>query len=77
MMGKEYFLTTVLHLWVEFANDKRLKLLEYYQKDNNASPMKLDILKKYCSYRLPLPYEKQSKILYELYNNAISEGVHF
>ncbi len=58
-------------------NNKRLKLLEYYRKDSNASPMKLDILKKYCSDHLPLPSEKQSKILYELYNNAISEGVHF
>ncbi len=51
-----------------------LKLLEYYKKDSDTSPMKLDILKKYCSGGLSLPSEKQSKMLYDLYNIAEDEG---
>lgn len=57
--------------------DIKTKLLEYYQKDNEVSPMKFDILKKYCSGVLFLPSEKQSKILYELYNTAVKEGLTF
>jgi hypothetical protein len=36
--------------------------------------MQLDILNKYCFGILSLPSEKQSKILYELYNQALREG---
>lgn len=60
---------------IKIENNKRDKLLEYYQKDNDMSPMKLDILNKYCSGSLPLPSEKQSKILWELHNQALNEGL--
>ena len=53
---------------------KWLKLLEYYRKDSDMSPMQLDILNKYCDGRLPIPSPSQSKILYKLYSGAISEG---
>lgn len=58
----------------ELSSDKKYKLLEYYGKDDEISPMKLDILNKYCAGNLSLPSENQSKILYELYNKAIEEG---
>lgn len=51
------------------------KLSEYYKKDIDISPMRLDILSKYCSGILFPPSEKQAKILYELYNQALAEGV--
>ncbi len=53
---------------------KWIKLFGYYQKDNDISPMQLDILSKYCDGRLPLPSLPQSKILYKLYNSAMDEG---
>ncbi|SMN17513.1 FIG01232333: hypothetical protein [uncultured Candidatus Thioglobus sp.] len=53
---------------------KWLKLLEYYKKEDDISPMQLDILDKYCSGRLLPPSEKQSKVLYEIHNGAIDEG---
>ncbi len=61
----------------KLSTEKKYKLLEYYKKDNDASPMQLDILKKYNSGSLSLPSEKQAKILYQLYNKAIDEGVNF
>ena len=62
---------------VQLENSKKLKLLEYYEKDSNISRMQSDILKKYCSGSLSLPSEKQSKILYQLYSKAVSEGLVF
>ncbi|MDC9721775.1 MAG: AIPR family protein [Urechidicola sp.] len=59
---------------LKLEQEKRDRLLEYYQKDDKTSPMKLDILKKYCYGNLLLPSEKQSKVLYELYNKATEEG---
>lgn len=53
---------------------KWLKLLDYYQKDGEISPKQLDILSKYCNGTLPIPSPQQSKILYELHNNALDEG---
>jgi len=53
------------------------KLFEYYQKDEiefNISQMQLDILNKFISGYFKLPSAKQSKILYELYSNALNEG---
>jgi hypothetical protein len=52
-------------------------LLIYYTPDNGASQMQLDILNKFANGRLTLPSEKQSKIIYELYNKAIREGFVF
>ncbi|KAF3982399.1 MAG: hypothetical protein HFP78_01930 [Methylococcales symbiont of Hymedesmia sp. n. MRB-2018] len=49
--------------------------VSYYQKDDEISSMQRDILKKYCIGSLSLPSEKQAKILYQLYNKAIAEGV--
>lgn len=59
---------------IKLDRRKWLKLLEYYKKDTDISPMQLDILNKYCSGVLLLPSEKQSKILYGLHNKAIEEG---
>ena len=54
---------------------KKTKLLTYYQKNSDTSPMKIDILTKYCAGSLSMPSEKQAKILYRLYNQALKEGV--
>lgn len=59
---------------VTLDKGKWLKLLDYYQKDGEISPKQLDILNKFCSGTLPIPSPQQSKILYELYNNALDEG---
>ncbi len=59
---------------IQLKSNEKLRLLEYHEKDNEISPMKLDILQKYCSSNSFLPSEKQSKILYELYNKATGEG---
>lgn len=52
-------------------------LVKYYGIDNNISQMQMDILSKYANGRLTLPTEKQSKVIYDLYNAAISEGFIF
>jgi hypothetical protein len=46
---------------IKLSRRKWLKLLEYYKKDTDISPMRLDILNKYCFGILSLPSEKQSK----------------
>lgn len=53
------------------------QLSAYFTPDSGASQMQLDILSKFASGRLPLPSEKQSKIIYELYNKALNEGFVF
>jgi hypothetical protein len=53
------------------------ELSAYFTPDSGASQMQLDILSKFASGRLTLPSEKQSKIIYELYNKALSEGFMF
>jgi len=60
---------------IKLDHKKWLKLSDYYKKDIDISSMQLDILNKYCSGMLPLPSEKQSKILYTLHNQALQEGV--
>ncbi len=60
---------------IKLARKNWIILQEYYEKDTDISPMKLDILKKYCAGNLLLPSEKQAKILYELHNQALKEGV--
>lgn len=54
------------------------KLFEYYSKYNAEhylSSMQIDILRKMSIGSLKLPSEKQSRILYELYEEAKNEGV--
>ncbi len=54
------------------------KLFEYYskyEKEHSLSSMQIDILKKMSNGRITLPSEKQSKILYQLYEQAKDEGV--
>jgi len=56
------------------------KLLDYYKKDEikfSISPMQIDILNKYVLGYLFLPSPKQSKILYQLYIDALDEGFKF
>lgn len=53
-------------------------LSEYYSRDeikSSVSLMQLDILNKYSLGFIPLPSVKQSKILYELYENAKKDGL--
>ncbi|MCH8034841.1 MAG: AIPR family protein [Bacteroidetes bacterium] len=53
-------------------------LFEYYKKyesEHYLSSMQMDILKKISNGILKLPSEKQSKILYQLYEQAKDEGV--
>jgi hypothetical protein len=56
-----------------------MKIFEYYQKHKSTSrlsPMQMDILRKKSTGRLQVPSEKQSKILYKLYEQAESEGLN-
>ena len=63
---------------INLEKEKWNKLLKYYEKDKMKSqipPMQLDILTKYTNGLMILPSPKQSKVLYQLYENAINEGV--
>jgi hypothetical protein len=60
---------------IKLDRKKWSKLLEYYKKDIDISPMEFDILNKYCSGALLLPSEKQAKMLYKLHNQALDDGV--
>jgi len=53
------------------------ELFTYFKSDSDVSQMQLDILGKYANGSLKFPSEKQSKIIYELYNKAINEGFIF
>ena len=53
------------------------ELVIYFTPDSGVSQMQLDILSKYANGSLKLPSQKQSRIIYELYNKAISEGFIF
>ena len=62
---------------IKLDNEKWKKLFEYYKKDEiklTISSMQFDILYKYALGYMVLPSPKQSKILYQLYNSAISDG---
>lgn len=54
-----------------------LELVKYFSADNDLSQMQTDILSKFANGRLALPSEKQSKVIYDLYNKAIGEGFVF
>ncbi len=54
-----------------------VQLYGYYMNNGNLRSLTItqrDILKKYTDGRIPLPSEKQSKVLYSLYQKAIKEG---
>lgn len=46
-----------------------------YEKDSRITATQMDILKKMAEFKLIPPSEKQSKILYQLYQKGISENV--
>lgn len=51
------------------------KLLDYYQRDDSrVGGIRLSVLQSMASGRIPLPSEKQSAVLYELYLTAQTEG---
>jgi hypothetical protein len=53
------------------------QLQGYYLNNNNVRSLTItqrDILKKYTDGKLTLPSEKQSKVLYSLYQKAVKEG---
>lgn len=63
---------------INLEKEKWNKLLVYYQKDEmtfQVSTMQLDILTKYSNGLMILPSPKQSKVLYQLYDAAINDGV--
>ena len=49
-------------------------LVSYFNDDDEITQMQKDILKKFVTGVLSLPSEKQSKVLYDLYNKALDEG---
>jgi hypothetical protein len=53
------------------------ELVKYFNTDSNLSQMQIDILTKFANGRLPLPSEKQAKVIYDLYNTAATEGFVF
>jgi hypothetical protein len=57
-----------------------MQLQGYYLSNNNMRSLTItqrDILKKYTDGKLTLPSEKQSKVLYALYQKAVKEGWEF
>jgi hypothetical protein len=62
---------------IETPKSKWKLLFDYFDtnfKDSKISNMQYDILRKYAKGILPYPSEKQSKIIYGLYELAKSEG---
>jgi hypothetical protein len=49
-------------------------LVDYFKIDNTINYNDMDILNKYATKRLSFPSPKQAKVIYDLYNRAISEG---
>jgi hypothetical protein len=56
-------------------NETWKRIFEYYKKHKSISPMQMDILKKKSLGILRIPSEKQSEILYKLYERAKDEGL--
>lgn len=62
----------------ELDQEKWISLYEYYLIKENRSTITItqfDILQKRAQGKLKLPSEKQSKVLYYLYNKAVSEAL--
>ncbi|CAM4047754.1 abortive phage infection protein [Bacillus luti] len=54
-----------------------IQLFGYYMSSDNLRSLTItqrDILRKYVEGKLPLPSEKQARVLYSLYQKAIQEG---
>jgi len=62
---------------VESPKEHWEKLTSYFNDHDTVTQMQKDILKKFTTGVLSLPSEKQSKILYDLYNKALNEGLTF
>jgi hypothetical protein len=65
-----------------FVVDRKLRkhwlpLYEYCKNNNELSPMKMDILNKFSTGIIPIPSEKQSKVIYDLYIDAVNNGWEF
>jgi len=63
---------------IRLDKSKWNKILDYFSRienKNDISPMQYDILNKYVKGYLPLPSVKQSKLMYELYNLALDNGL--
>ena len=58
----------------KLTHNKRNKLLEYCKDADEISHQKIRILESFCDGRIKIPSEKQSQVLYELYDKAIQEG---
>ncbi|GLH58237.1 AIPR family protein [Helicobacter ailurogastricus] len=71
--------TTDMEKWIFVTGFKHWpQVLAYYQREDLAgqlSTQQMDILSKMVAGVLNPPSEKQAKILYELYENAINEGL--
>jgi hypothetical protein len=68
--------TQVFVLKVAIKNWNTLyKYYSNYKGFKNLTSMQLDMLAKMASGKISFPSEKQSKILYQIYNSAKSEGV--
>jgi len=65
---------------IRLEKEKWKELLSYYSKEESRfsiSQMQLDVLNKYSIGHLIIPSPKQSKVLYQLYDNALDEGFVF
>ncbi len=62
---------------VESPKEHWKKLTNYFNDNDEITQMQKDILKKFTIGVLSLPSEKQSKVLYDLYNKALEEGFIF
>jgi hypothetical protein len=56
-------------LWKELVN--------YFENESTLTLTQIEILKKHANGLLGLPSEKQSKVIYELYQQAVNEGFIF
>ncbi|MDD1515787.1 AIPR family protein [Priestia megaterium] len=61
-----FVIQTNIEVWIQ--------LYGYYSNFRSLSLTQRDILKKYADGRIPFPSEKQSKVLYALYQRAVKEG---
>jgi hypothetical protein len=61
---------------VEQQFEKWVSLFNYYLKENfsNLTTIQRGVLKSFVDKKISLPTERQSKVLYELYDRAINEG---
>lgn len=62
---------------IQTSIEKWIQLYRYYWNSDSLRCLTItqrDILKKYTDGKIPLPSEKQSKVLYSLYQKAIKEG---